>query len=326
MDQLIRNNTNFAFWKLPNQKMIHSIISKNKEDNTEKTEFLIRPFVPLLGKTFFSITEPNTTKTNHYQSIKPDTKDEYLVLVNKAIQSIKGGTLKKVVVSRIETHPKSSTKSIEKIFNQLCKSHPDSLVFCYHHQELGTWMGATPERLLSQIGTKYTTMALAGTKPKSDATPWTTKEIEEHNFVVKDLVHKIKHHQGTNITKHPQETILAGSVKHLQTRITFESTLPAIEIAEHFHPTPAVCGTPTISALNFISTAENHERLCYTGYLGIKNNEETHLFVNLRSMLITKDEYILFVGGGITKDSIPEAEWEETKNKAKTMLSVIENC
>ena len=31
----------------------------------------------------------------------------------------------------------------------------------------------------------------------------------------------------------------------------------------------------------------------------------------------------IFVGGGITADSNPEAEWEETQNKMQTMLQVL---
>jgi isochorismate synthase len=40
-------------------------------------------------------------------------------------------------------------------------------------------------------------------------------------------------------------------------------------------------------------------------------------------MEITDDEFILYAGGGITSKSIPEREWEETNQKAKTLLSVI---
>ena len=47
------------------------------------------------------------------------------------------------------------------------------------------------------------------------------------------------------------------------------------------------------------------------------------LFVNLRCMQIKGSTALLYVGGGITKDSIPEDEWEETVAKSKTMLKVL---
>ena len=47
------------------------------------------------------------------------------------------------------------------------------------------------------------------------------------------------------------------------------------------------------------------------------------LFVNLRCMKIDANSATLFVGGGITIDSEPESEWEETQHKLQTMLQVI---
>ena len=94
-------------------------------------------------------------------------------------------------------------------------------------------------------------------------------------------------------------------------------------IAE-LHPTPAVCGLPKNLADDFIRLKEKHERKYYTGYLGPwKLNQQVDLFVNLRCMEVTDDEFILYAGGGITAHSIPEKEWEETNQKAATLLAVI---
>jgi len=40
-------------------------------------------------------------------------------------------------------------------------------------------------------------------------------------------------------------------------------------------------------------------------------------------MKLEDNKAVLFVGGGITKDSNPVAEWEETSNKAQTMKRVL---
>jgi isochorismate synthase len=111
------------------------------------------------------------------------------------------------------------------------------------------------------------------------------------------------------------------------------------------HPTPAVCGLPKGSAKKFILENENYNREFYTGFLGELNLKKTlqrngnrknrenqayasitktsALFVNLRCMKLEAKQAVLFVGGGITKDSNPVAEWEETSNKAQTMKSVL---
>jgi isochorismate synthase len=41
-------------------------------------------------------------------------------------------------------------------------------------------------------------------------------------------------------------------------------------------------------------------------------------------MKVLDDQLVLFIGGGITHDSIPEEEWEETEIKADTLLSVLQ--
>ena len=111
------------------------------------------------------------------------------------------------------------------------------------------------------------------------------------------------------------------------------------------HPTPAVCGLPKEKAKEFILSEEKYNREFYTGFLGelnlhknvqrsrTKRNVEnlayravkkaTDLYVNLRCMKIEEGKAVLFIGGGITKDSDPEAEWEETVNKSKTMKKVL---
>ena len=56
-----------------------------------------------------------------------------------------------------------------------------------------------------------------------------------------------------------------------------------------------------------------------------KNKEvkEIDFFVNLRSALLNEKGSYLYVGGGITADSIPEKEWEETCIKSETLFSVF---
>ena len=116
-------------------------------------------------------------------------------------------------------------------------------------------------------------------------------------------------------------------------------------IISALHPTPAVCGLPKEKAREFILSEENYDREFYTGFLGELNlqknlqrsrtrrnvenlayravKKETDLYVNLRCMKMEEGKAVLFVGGGITKDSVPEDEWQETVNKAETMKKVL---
>jgi len=98
-----------------------------------------------------------------------------------------------------------------------------------------------------------------------------------------------------------------------------------LTIAGLLHPGPAICGTPQETAYNYINQYESHQRDSYCGFIGPMNiAEDSALYVNLRSMRIYKNQVLLYVGGGITIDSEPREEWEETENKSLTLLDVIQ--
>jgi isochorismate synthase len=76
--------------------------------------------------------------------------------------------------------------------------------------------------------------------------------------------------------------------------------------------------------MEFILHLEKHNRKYYSGFMGPVNiDEKVLLFVNLRCMQVLCDKLVLHIGAGITIDSVPEDEWDETEIKADTLLSVI---
>ena len=105
--------------------------------------------------------------------------------------------------------------------------------------------------------------------------------------------------------------------------------IPGYELSnliDILHPTPAVCGIPKKISKRFILENENYDREFYTGFLGEMNTDSTtNLFVNLRCMKIDTEakKISLFIGGGITKDSIPDNEWNETIIKSGVMKRVL---
>ena len=86
------------------------------------------------------------------------------------------------------------------------------------------------------------------------------------------------------------------------------------------HPTPAVCGFPKEFCKEAISEFEDHSRSFYAGYIKVETDETIQYFVNLRCAEIFQNAALLYVGGGITADSSPEKEWQETELKAGAVL------
>ena len=128
-------------------------------------------------------------------------------------------------------------------------------------------------------------------------------------------------------SQHRQRKQQASRREYLLLRLQMIKQLKLWDFVESLHPTPAVAGQPKEDAISFIRELEEHHREYYTGYLGPVGPRDTiDLFVNLRSVKITPGFLAMYVGGGITLESIPEDEWEETELKAASTLNIIQSC
>ena len=272
---------------------------------------------------------------------------QHINLVSKGIEHIKNRHLQKVVLSRCVTKTLQNTNPIT-IFKRLFNTYKNAMVYCWFHPKVGLWIGATPELLFKVEGKRLTTISLAGTQAfnENETVKWSSKEIEEQQIVT-DYISKQLKPYTKSISISDVETARAGNLLHLKTRIIsiINDQAELKSIIEALHPTPAVCGFPKVKAKDFILQNEHYNREYYTGFLGelnlkqsktrnsnrrnVENNAysvvKTHsnFYVNLRCMQLTHNDAKIYVGGGITKDSNPEQEWEETVNKTKTINKVL---
>lgn len=249
-------------------------------------------------------------------------------LVKKGIQAIENHEFKKVVLSRKESLNLMDFDLITA-FESLVQLYSTTFVYCFYHPKVGTWLGATPEQLVKANESEFKTIALAGTQKDtgSNEVVWAKKEQEEQQFVTDYIVEKLKNVASERVVSKPY-SLKAGSIWHIKTDIsgTLNSSSSLQQVIQLLHPTPAICGFPKDKSKVFILENEKYDRTFYTGFLGELNREDkTDLFVNLRCMQIDKAQAHLFMGCGITKDSIPEKEWEESINKSMTMKKILDS-
>ncbi|MGB0934134.1 MAG: chorismate-binding protein [Lishizhenia sp.] len=251
-----------------------------------------------------------------------ETKEEYLRKLTTFRDEFEVKGIKKAIFSRVIE--KSFNKNPVVLFEKLCAKYPTAFVYLISSKLFGTWIGATPETLLSFEKDRFSTMSLAGTK-RDDSVAWTEKEIEEQQLVTDFIQEELTNLQVKDLNVSETFTTYTGSVFHLKTDISFQSSLIGwTNIANVLHPTPAVCGIPTKKAYAHILASEKHNRDFYAGIIGFKENKQLHTFVNLRCMQVHQNNVSLYVGGGITSKSIPEDEFLETENKANTLLNVLQ--
>ncbi|OXE98018.1 isochorismate synthase [Flavobacterium araucananum] len=335
----------FVMYSKPNSKNIVAFLQQNdtlyKISNYKEKGFVFASFdekqlvlIPENESEIITAKQEETTfETIEIEELSFDiaAKEHYENIVSKGIEAIKNDEFKKVVLSRSEIVDLTGFDFVTT-FQHLIQLYPTTFSYCFFHPEIGFWMGATPEQLLKANGNVFETMALAGTQKAMLETDilWQQKEKDEQQYVTDFIVKRLREVASSVDITEPY-SVKAGSIWHIKTDISGvlndNSTLE--EVIDTLHPTPAVCGLPKKKAKAFIIENENYDRTFYTGFLGelnssFANNESSSdLFVNLRSMQIKENKAILYMGCGVTKESIPEKEWEESVNKSMTMKRVL---
>lgn len=263
-------------------------------------------------------------------------RETFLETVGKGVDAINSGELFKVVPAKVKIHPMDRDFDLTATFLSLCRAYPNAFINFFHIAQIGTWIGATPEVLIKTKDRYFYTMALAGTQRAQGENPlksaaWTQKEIEEQALVSRYIVNCFKKIRLREYDEIGPKTSIAGPLLHLKSefRVDMETTnFPQLGsvMLDLLHPTSAVCGMPREKALEFLSREESFDRSFFAGYLGPVNiQKETAIFVNLRCARLLGDKAILYAGAGITEDSIPEKEWEETELKCDIIGSFLKN-
>ena len=90
-------------------------------------------------------------------------------------------------------------------------------------------------------------------------------------------------------------------------------------------PAGTVSGAPKVRAMQIIEELEKEKRGIYAGavgYISFQGNMDTAIAI--RTAVIRGNEIFVQAGAGIVADSVPEREWEETRNKAKALIKAVE--
>lgn len=265
---------------------------------------------------------------------KQSEANEFEILVQEAITEIQKGTFEKVVLSRFRDEPLPKNFSPWQFFETISASYSNAFCSLSFIPDKGMWIGASPELLLSETKEAFKTVALAGTKrldngQKLSEIAWTQKEIEEQALVSRYIINCFKKIRLREFHEHGPKTIQAGNLAHLKTEfvvdyseVMFENL--ADQMMELLHPTSAVCGMPIEQAKPWIKEKEHYDREFYSGFLGPVNFEdETQLFVNLRCMKVENGHIRFYAGAGLTEDSDPQKEFEETEMKMDVLKRLL---
>lgn len=278
-------------------------------------------------------TFPQLIPISVKQEIDPEAWKEQ---VQKAITHIQANYAEKIVMARRMRIRLEKKAEITPILHQLLHLQQTSYIFAYERGD-HCFIGATPERLVKVNGKKLLSTCLAGTSPrgktnqedqqKKEALWNDTKNRLEHDHVVQMIQESIYDYCTYLHIPDEPTVITLKNLHHLYTPVEGElrDKYSVFDIIRKLHPTPALGGSPTDRALDFIRKHETFDRGWYgspIGWLDDRHNGE--FAVGIRSGLIHADEVTLFAGCGVMGDSDIELEYEETKVKFLPMLTALE--
>ncbi len=283
------------------------------------------------------VAEP-TQEPVDIRSIAYDpTPEEYAHRVAQAVERLRRGELRKVVLARAITGIASEEIDPAALAQRLRVREPHCTLYSVPTRLGRRYVGASPELLVRRTGRDVACHPLAGTialpshVAPDDYEAWllgSHKNRHEHDVLVRDLVETLE--PDYDVAADPAPRIVAlRSVAHLGTWVTgayrgAEDPPSALDLLRRLHPTAAVGGIPREEAESLIARLEGHPRGPYAGPVGwIDAEGDGEWWIGIRGVLLRGATFEARAGAGIVDESDPIAEREETRDKLLSVLSAL---
>ena len=266
--------------------------------------------------------------TNHIE------KEVFMEMVDKAKKLIREGDMFQCVLSQrfsadFEGDPLD-------YYRNLRVTNPSNYLYFYDFGDYQI-IGASPESLVSVKKGEVTTNPIAGTRPRGATEEedqalahellHDIKETAEHRMLVdlgRNDIGKIAQNGTVEVTKY-MEVEYFRYVMHL-TSVVKGQLLPhltALDALKATLPAGTVSGAPKIRAMRRIYELEEEKRGVYAGAIGyLSATGDMDFAIAIRIMILKNQKAYVQAGAGIVYDSVPENEFYETINKAKSMTRI----
>lgn len=264
-------------------------------------------------------------------------KEDYLKAVRKAKDYIGAGDIYQVNLSqRLSTHLAISPFELYKRLRQI---NPAPFASFLNFDGM-TIVSASPERFLCLRGRKVETRPMKGTRPRGEDARGDKRQKAELLNSEKDkaelvMIVDLERNDLGRVCEYGSVRLreprtLESYATVFQTTATVEGVLrrgkDRVDLLKATFPGGSITGAPKVRAMEIIDELEPTKRSLYTGSLGyLSFTGDMDLSIVIRTFLIKEGRAYFQVGGGIVADSDPEAEYEETLDKAKALIDAVTN-
>lgn len=262
------------------------------------------------------------------------SKEEFMNQVKAAQEYIQKGDVFQVVLSQrmkgsIQCNP-------FHFYRKLRNANPSPYMFYIDFEEY-VLLGASPESLIKTKGKQVITNPIAGTRPRGKTKDEDKdykiellkdeKELAEHKMLVdlsRNDLGRVCIPGSITVSKY-MEVEKYQHVMHIVSEVqgSLKDEYSGLDALISCLPAGTVTGAPKIRAMQIINELEQRKRGVYAGAIGYINvNGDLDFALAIRTLVIKEGIAYLQAGAGIVHDSIPEQEYIETMNKAKSLLEV----
>lgn len=268
-------------------------------------------------------------------SIEERQKESYLEAVSTVTEKIKNKMAEKVVIARsIKMNFAEPVKGICAL-HHIATEQQESYHFGLQKDD-SLFFGATPERLIEVKNGQAISACVAGSISRGKSaeedrllgTALLTddKNLQEHDYVVQMISNVLEVYCDDVVMPKGPKLMKIRDIQHLFTPVEgmLKQGIDIFTLVESLHPTPALGGVPTSTAMDMIREYEQMNRGYYAAPIGWTDTEGNGEFaVALRSALLAGEKAYLYAGGGIVADSQAQAEYDETWVKFRPVMRAL---
>ncbi len=266
------------------------------------------------------------------------SRERFHDMVRRAKDYIFAGDIFQVVVSQRFAVPFRLPPLA--LYRALRRLNPSPFLF---HMDFGHFavVGSSPEIQVRLRDGQVTIRPIAGTRRRGATSEEDAalaedlladpKELAEHLMLLdlgRNDVGRVAQVGSVSVTQ--QNTIEYYShVMHIVSNVvgTIDPARDAMDALIAGFPAGTVSGAPKVRAMEIIEELEPDRRGIYAGAVGYFGaNGAMDTCIALRTAVVTNGTMYVQAGGGIVADSSPEAEFEESCNKARALIRAAEEA
>jgi anthranilate synthase component 1 len=266
------------------------------------------------------------------------THDEYIAMVLKAKEYILAGDVFQVVPSQRFRRPFALPPFA--LYRALRRTNPSPFLYFLNFADFSV-VGSSPEILVRLRDGAVTIRPIAGTRPRGK-TPDEDQRLAAE--LMNDPKERAEHLMLLDLGRNDVGRVAEiGSVRvtdqffieryshvmHLVSNVEgrIRPGCDAVDALIAGFPAGTLSGAPKVRAMEIIDELEKEKRGVYAGAVGyFAANGTMDTCIVLRTAIVKDGVMYVQAGGGVVADSDPEAEFQETVNKAKALMAAAEEA